>query len=82
MNAITAQKCFIRQLFILVTCVVLFAALSGCASIGPASVEGGECRVFRDPGFAVRGKRLKDAQWIGRTQEVGINVCKWKRPTQ
>jgi uncharacterized protein YceK len=54
--------------------------LSGCASIGPASVRNGECRVFHDPGFAVRGKRLQDAQWIGRTQETGIKVCGWKRP--
>ncbi len=55
--------------------------LSGCASIGPASVQGGECRVFTDPGFAVRGKRLKDSQWIGKTQETGIQVCRWRRPT-
>lgn len=68
---------------LLITFAALMAAmaLTGCASIGPASVQGGECRVFHDPGFAVRGKRLKDSQWIGRTQEVGINVCKWKRPT-
>lgn len=63
---------------------VLAAALlvlGGCASVGPASVQGGECKVFHDPGFAVRGKRLKDAQWIGRSQETGIQVCGWKRPT-
>ncbi len=57
-------------------------ALSGCAGSMPASVSGGECKVFKDPGFAVRGKRLKDNQWIGRTQEVGIGVCGWKRPTK
>ncbi len=56
--------------------------LGGCASMGPASVRGGECRIFHDPGFAVRGKRLKDAQWIGKTQETGIGVCGWKRPTR
>lgn len=56
--------------------------LTGCAGISPASVAGGECKVFHDPGFAVRGKRLVDAQWIGRTQETGIEVCKWKRPTK
>ncbi len=67
------------RLFLVVPILIM---LGGCASIGPASVQGGECKVFTDPGFAVRGKRLKDAQWIGRTQEVGINVCKWKRPTQ
>lgn len=56
-------------------------ALASCASPGPASVQG-ECKVFTDPGFAVQGKRLKDKQWIGRTQEVGIGVCGWKRPTK
>jgi hypothetical protein len=56
-------------------------ALAGCAGMNPASV-GGECKVFKDPGFAVQGKRLKDKQWIGKTQETGISVCNWKRPTQ
>jgi hypothetical protein len=60
--------------------VVIGLALGGCASMSPASVHGGECKVFHDPGFAVRGKRLKDSQWIGRTQETGIDVCGWKRP--
>lgn len=53
--------------------------LGSCAGHMPASV-GGECRVFSDPGFAVRGKRLKDDQWIGATQEKGIQVCGWTRP--
>ena len=63
--------------------IVIIGALllSGCASSRPASVAG-ECRVFRDPGFAVRGARLQDKQWIGRTQETGITTCGWKRPTQ
>lgn len=52
----------------------------GCASLPPATIVGGECRVFHDPGFAVRGKRLQDSQWIGQTQETGIDVCGWKRP--
>jgi len=55
------------------------AVLAGCTGVHPASVEG-ECKVFHDPGFAVRGKRLKDSQWIGKTQETGIQVCGWKRP--
>lgn len=64
--------------------IILFAALmlAGCASTLPASVSGGECKVFHDPGFAVRGKRLQDSQWIGRTQETGIEVCHWRRPTK
>lgn len=60
----------------------LALALGACAGVNPASVAGGECRVFHDPGFAVRGKRLQDAQWIGRTQETGIEVCGWKRPSK
>lgn len=64
--------------------IVLSAALTlaGCASTGPASVAGGDCKVFHDPGFAVRGRRLQDSQWIGRTQETGIRVCGWRRPTK
>lgn len=60
---------------------VVFAGLTlaGCAGVRPASVAG-ECKVFSDPGFAVQGKRLKDKQWIGKTQEQGISVCGWQRP--
>lgn len=73
---------FIRWLRInfLIFCGALL--LTGCAGWKPASVEEGECKVFDDPGFAVQGKRLKDKQWIGRTQEKGITVCDWKRPTR
>lgn len=62
--------------------VVLLAALllAGCGSNRPATILGGECKVFTDPGFAVQGKRLKDKQWIGKTQEKGIQVCQWARP--
>ncbi len=66
----------------MVAALCAVATLGGCASLSPASVKGGECRIFRDPGFAVRGKRLKDSQWIGQAQETGITVCGWKRPTQ
>lgn len=54
--------------------------LGGCPGHIPASVTGGECKVFHDPGFAVQGKRLQDRRWIGATQETGIEVCDWKRP--
>jgi hypothetical protein len=62
---------------------LLFAALAlgGCGTLAPATVKG-ECDVFRDPGFAVQGRRLADKQWIGRTQEAGIAVCGWKRPAR
>jgi hypothetical protein len=62
--------------------IALCLVLSGCGTLAPASVAGGECKIFRDPGFAVRGRRLRDSQWIGRTQETGINVCHWRRPQQ
>jgi hypothetical protein len=63
----------------IVAMMTLAFALAGCASNRPGSVDG-ECKVFSDPGFAVQGKRLKDKQWIGKTQEQGITVCGWKRP--
>lgn len=62
------------------TIMVMAAFLSGCAGKMPASILGGECRVFTDPGFAVRGQRPKDNRWLGATQEKGIEVCGWKRP--
>lgn len=63
---------------------IAFLALlcAGCAGNRPASVLGGECHVFTDPGFAVRGKRAQDSRWIGATQEKGIEVCNWKRPVK
>lgn len=64
--------------FLLIAGLAVF--VTGCAGSGPASVQGGECRAFHDPGFAVQGKRLKDKQWIGKTQETGIQVCGWSRP--
>jgi hypothetical protein len=63
-----------------VLAIFIGAFMAGCAGHMPASVENGECKVFKDPGFAVQGKRLKDKQWIGKTQEQGISVCNWKRP--
>lgn len=65
-----------------IVALILTGALAGCVGKTPASVQGGECKVFHDPGFAVQGKRLKDKQWIGRTQETGIEVCGWKRPSK
>lgn len=60
--------------------VIMVVGLGGCAGQMPGSVLGGECRVFTDPGFAVRGKRAQDSRWIGATQEKGIDVCGWQRP--
>ena len=62
--------------------LAIAAALMLCScDNAPASLTG-ECSVFTDPGFAVQGKRLIDKQWIGKTQEKGIEVCKWKRPVK
>lgn len=61
--------------------IVSAVALASCQhSVAPASVEGGECLVFHDPGFPVRGERAKDQRWITQTQENGIEVCGWDRP--
>lgn len=60
--------------------MIVALTLAGCAGKMPASVAGGECRVFTDPGFAVQGKRVVDRRWIGATQEKGIDICHWKRP--
>lgn len=65
----------------IVLAIAAVVLLGGCAGQMPASVKG-ECKIFDDPAFAVQGKRLKDKQWIGKTQETGIQVCGWKRPTK
>lgn len=59
--------------------VMMGVFLKSCGDDSPATVEGA-CKVFTDPGFAVRGKRPIDSRWIGATQEKGIDVCGWKRP--
>jgi hypothetical protein len=71
-----------RQLILSMVLLAAGVLLGGCPGQVPRTVENGECRVFDDPGFAVQGKRLKDRQWIGRTQEKGINVCHWRRPSE
>lgn len=56
-------------------------ALSACqtTSNAPATVKG-ECNLFVDPGFRVRGKERQDQSWITETQEIGITSCGWHRP--
>lgn len=58
----------------------LLVFIAGCqTSSKPATVEG-ECSIFHDPKFPVKGAREKDQRWITRTQETGISVCGWARP--
>jgi hypothetical protein len=61
--------------------LLVFAAavLSGCQTTGRASLAG-ECAAFRNPGFAVQGKRRVDQQAIDHFLETGISVCSWPRP--
>ncbi|MDX3971183.1 MAG: hypothetical protein QHD01_31945 [Bradyrhizobium sp.] len=59
---------------------LLAAVLAGCASRGPASIAGGECRIFEAPQYEVRGKRQYDQDWIDSQVEGGVGGCRWKRP--
>lgn len=55
--------------------------MAGCAGTSlPASVKGGECRVFERPEYAVRGKRPYDQDWIDGNIEAGVGGCGWQRP--
>lgn len=53
---------------------------SNCASNLPASVAGGECRIFRPPDYAIRGKHQVDQDYIDDFEEAGIAGCHWARP--
>lgn len=56
-------------------------AIAGCAGTNlPASVRGGECRVFERPQFVVLGKRRYDQDWIDGNVEAGVGACGWQRP--
>src|SRR4051794_15671112 len=54
--------------------------LAGCASRGPASIAGGECKIFEAPQYEVRGKRAYDQDWIDSQVEGGVGGCHWTRP--
>jgi hypothetical protein len=64
----------------IISIVLLASLLGGCASKGPASIAGGECRIFEAPKYEVRGKRDYDQDWIDSQVEGGIGGCHWKRP--
>lgn len=65
--------------------IALIAALAGLlAACGdkpplPATISG-ECRVFTDPGYAVKGKTKRDQFWIDSNLESAYASCGWPRP--
>lgn len=59
---------------------LLALGVAGCATKGPASIAGGECRIFERPDYAVRGRRPYDQDWIDSQVEGGVGGCGWKRP--
>lgn len=63
--------------------LLLLIALTVTACAGtnlPASVSGGECRVFEAPPYAVRGAARYDQRWIDSNVEAGVSACRWQRP--
>lgn len=64
----------------IISIVLLASLLAGCAARGPASIAGGECRIFEAPKYEVRGQRDYDQDWIDSQVEGGVGGCKWKRP--
>lgn len=58
----------------------LAMTMAGCGTLRPASVQGGECRVFSAPSFQVRGQTVRDQIWVDETIESGIASCGWTRP--
>ena len=64
----------------LLVIVLVGLTLAGCAATGPASITGGECKIFERPEYAVRGKRPYDQNWIDSQVEGGVGGCGWKRP--
>lgn len=59
----------------------LIAALAGCAGTKlPASVAGGECRVFERPEYTVKGATQYDQDVVDNFVESGVGGCNWKRP--
>lgn len=64
-----------------IAALFLTVALAGCAGTKlPASVAGGECRIFEAPRYEVRGKTTYDQDYIDGNVEAGVGGCGWKRP--
>jgi hypothetical protein len=59
----------------------MIVSIAGCAGLPlPASVKGGECKVFDRPEYEVRGARRYDQNWIDGNIEAGVGGCNWARP--
>lgn len=59
-------------------CALMLAA---CGTSRPASVAGGECKVFVRPASVIVGATARDQDWIDDTIERGVAGCGWKRPS-
>jgi hypothetical protein len=58
----------------------LALTVTACGTLRPASVGGGECRVFERPEYAVFGQTRYDQNWIDSNTEAGVAACRWQRP--
>jgi hypothetical protein len=56
------------------------ALLAGCGAPLPASVKGGECRVFRAAIVETCGLTQSDQDIIDENAERGVASCQWQRP--
>jgi hypothetical protein len=54
--------------------------MTACGTLRPASVGGGECRVFERPEYSVLGQTRYDQNWIDSNTEAGVAACGWQRP--
>jgi hypothetical protein len=54
--------------------------MAGCAHKGPASIAGGECKIFERPEYEVRGQKQYDQDWIDSQVEGGGGGCNWAPP--
>jgi hypothetical protein len=66
----------------LAVAAALAIGVAGCAhkDLG-GSIDGGECKAFERPPYAVRGQKPYDQDWIDSTVESGVGACKWQRPS-
>lgn len=56
------------------------AVVAACGQSGPASIAGGECKIFEPPQYEVRGARAYDQDWIDSQIEGGVGGCHWRGP--